>query len=247
MHTWTIALKPDKDGGTFVSIPAASYEKAVLHRDAALVLAEDGSLSGDVTVQFLGGDALEHRLDFLNTDDAGKKKELESEVKNWLGPTAVVTLTKMDGWEGEDEPLIAQFHLQIPDYASATGKRLLAPPVVFQRKQSEAFKHPDRKYPVYFRYSFSQKDTINIKLPAGYSLEGSPANQQAKLPYAAYQSASKVDSGELVTQRTLLVNGFYFDVNQYAEIRDFFGKVQAGDEQQAVLRLGASTSAQKSD
>jgi hypothetical protein len=34
-------------------------------------------------------------------------------------------------------------------------------------------------------------------------------------------------------------------MNQYSELKNFFSKVQAGDEQQAVLRVGGSTSAQK--
>jgi hypothetical protein len=50
----------------------------------------------------------------------------------------------------------------------------------------------------------------------------------------------------LRTQRLLAVNGFIFTVNQYPELKDFFGKVQAGDEQQAVLQ-GGSVNVQKSN
>jgi hypothetical protein len=31
------------------------------------------------------------------------------------------------------------------------------------------------------------------------------------------------------------VNGIFFKLELYPEVKDFFGKVQAGDEQQAVL------------
>lgn len=241
MHTWTTALKLDKDGGSFVRIPASSYEQAGVQRTAALVLAEDASLSGDVTVQFLGGWALEERLDFLNADEAGKKNELEREVKSWLPPNSNVKLTRMDGWEAEDTPLIAQFHLQIPDYASVAGKHMLVPAVLFPKKQREVFKHTDRKYPVYFRYSFTEKDLINIKVPTGYAVESSPADQQVRLPYAAYQSVSKIESGGLATRRVFALNDFYFEVKRYAEIRDFYDKVQTGDEQQAALRLTDSS------
>jgi hypothetical protein len=33
----------------------------------------------------------------------------------------------------------------------------------------------------------------------------------------------------------LQVNGIFFRLEQYPDVKDFFGKVQAGDEQQAVL------------
>lgn len=245
MRTSTAALKLDKDGGSFLNVPPAQHDKAVIRRQATLVLAEDGSLSGDLTIRFEGGEALERRLEALETDEAGRKKSLEEELRSWLPSTATVSLTNVEGWEGEDSPLVAQFHLQIPDYASAAGKRLLLSAYLFQTKQRDAFKHADRKYPVYFPYGFDQVDAITIKLPAGYTIEGSPQNQDAKLPYAAYQNVGKFDSGTITIQRTFLFNAIFLDLNQYSAVKDFFGKVLAGDEQQAVLRVGGTTSAQK--
>lgn len=247
IRTSTAALKLDKDGGTFVIIPVASYDKATLNRNAMLTLAENGTLSGDLTVQFLGGEALEHRLEALDTDEAGRKKDLEEQVKQWLSSEAIVNLTKSDGWEGEDTPLIAVLHIEIPGYASTAGKRLLLPPYVFLTKRKDAFKYADRKYPVYFPYAYGENDVITIKLPSGYSIEGAPKSEQAKVSYAAYQTIAAIDSGNLVTQRRLLFNGIFFDTPKYPELKDFFSKVQAGDEQQAVLRVGGATSVQKSN
>jgi len=245
IRTSTAALKLDKDGGIFVIVPAAPHDKAVVQRLATLVLGEDGSLSGDVTVQFQGSEALERRLDAMQTDEAGRKKSLEDELKSWLPSAAIVEVKEVSGWDGEDDPLKVQFHLQIPGYASSAGKRLLLPPYLFQTKRKDAFKHADRKYPVYFAYAFTENDAISIKLPAGYRVEGSPKDQEVKLPYALYQQTNTTSGSELVTKRALLFNGIYLDVKLYSEVKDFFGKVQAGDEQQAVLRAGGSTSAQK--
>ena len=245
MRTSTAGLKLDKDGGAFVTVPPAGHEKAVLQRSAVMDLAEDGSLSGQVTVQFQGSEALERRLDALETDEAGRNKSLEDDLKSWLSAGAVANVLKVTGWEKEDEPLIAEFHVRIPGYASAAGKRLLLPPYLFQTKQKDAFKHSDRKFPVYFPYAFVENDAISIKLPSGYTIEASPKNQEARLPYAAYKEVNTAGAGQLVTGRQLLFNGIYFDLKQYAEVKDFFGKVQAGDEQQAVLRVGGTTSAQK--
>jgi hypothetical protein len=246
-RTSTAALKLDKDGGSFVTVPAATHEKAVLTRIANLTLADDGSLSGDLTVRYEGSEALERRLDALETDEVGSKKALEDEVKGWLPPTAILNVAKIDGLQGEDEPLIAQFHLQISGYASAAGKRLLLPPYLFQMKQKDAFKHADRKYPVYFPYAYGEKDVISIKFPAGYSVEGSPTTQNAMLPYAGYENLVKFDVGQMVTQRVLAFNGIFLELKLYPEVKEFFGKVQAGDEQQAVLRVGGSSSAQNSN
>ena len=86
---------------------------------------------------------------------------------------------------------------------------------------------------------------IVIKFPQGYAMEGNPPTQHAALPYAEYLNDEKFDSGKLVTQRQLVMNGIFVPLDKYAEVKDFFSKVQAGDEQQAVLRAGGTTSAQK--
>jgi len=245
MRTSTAGLKLDKDGGTFVTVPAVGHDKAVVERTAAMNLSENGSLSGRITIQFQGGEALERRLQAMETDEAGRNKSLEDELKGWLSAAATVNLLKVTGWEGEDEPLVAEFHVDIAGYASAAGKRLLIPTYLFQTKQKDAFKHSERKYPVYFPYAFTENDAVSIKIPAGYTIEGNPKDQTAKLPYAAYQEVNSAAADKLVTQRALLFNGIYLDVKQYAEVKDFFEKVQAGDEQQAVLRAGGTTNAQK--
>lgn len=240
IRTSAEGLKLDKKGGTFVSVPPAAYDKAYIERSADVELAADGTLSGTATVIFKGGEALEHRLDALDSDDAGKKKDLESEVQGWLPSGASVKLTKVEGWTAVDQPLTATFHVELPSYASAAGKRLLVPAYLFQAKQLDAFKHAERKFPVYFPYAFGEADRVTMKVPGGYSLESVPQQQTARLNYAGYQNLAQFDGAALVTQRILQVNGIFFRLDVYPEFRDFFNKVQAGDEQQVVLREGAA-------
>ncbi len=245
MRTSTAALKLDKKGGTFIQLPPAANDKAVISRTVKAVLSEDGSITGDGTVQYQGGEALEHRLDAIKTDDAGRKKQLEDELKSWLPNGIIVKITDAQGWESTDDPLVAHFTLSVTNYGSVAGKRLLLPSALFQAKQKDAFKIAQRKYPVYFPYAFAEIDRISVKLPAGYSMENLPQPQSVALPYALYRSAAQFTGSELVTERVLRVNGILFYPNQYSEVKDFFNKVQAGDEQQAVLRVGGNVNAQK--
>jgi hypothetical protein len=246
IRTSTMGIKLDKKGGVFVTAPAAGYDKATIRRNAEMVLDGDGNLKGTITVKFEGGDALEHRLDELATDEAGRKKDLEDELQGWLPTGAILKLTKSEGWDTSDGPLTAIFSVDMPGYASTAGKRLLVPAYLFQARQMDAFKHVDRKFPVYFPYAFGEVDRVNIKIPGEYTLENVPKQQTERLGYAGYQNLAQFDGKQLVTQRVLQVNGIFFRLEQYPEVKDFFGKVQAGDEQQAVL-TGGSTNAQKSN
>jgi len=244
-HTEIDALKLDRKGGVFVKAPSMAYDKSVTHREANMTLAEDGTLKGSVILEFKGAEALEHRLDAVDRDEAGRKKDLEDEVKQWLPAGSVVKMSASQGWEESDTPLVAHFNVEVPNYATNAGKRLLIPAFLFQLRQNQAFAHSQRKYPVYFPYPFTDKDIVSMKAPAGFTLESIPQPEDTKLPYARYQNVSNFDGVQLVTQRQLAFNAIYLPTEKYSELKTFFGKVQTGDEQQAVLHAGGATSAQK--
>lgn len=243
-HTVIDALKLDRKGGTFIKAPAMSYDKSVTARNGNMTLSEEGTLKGNIVLEFKGAEALEHRLDAIDRDEAGRKKDLEDELKQWLPTGAVVKMSVAQGWEDSDASLVARFDVEVPNYATLAGKRLLIPAFLFQSRENRAFAHAQRKYPLYFPYPFTEFDAVTIKVPLGFTPESIPAAQDAKLGYARYQNVSNFDGIQLVSQRQLAFNGLYFDLDKYSELKSFFGKVQAGDEQQAVLH-GGNVSAQK--
>ena len=245
-HTEIDALKLDRKGGTFIKAPSMSYDKSVTRRNANMTLSEDGSLKGKVVLEFKGAEALEHRLDGIDRDEAGRKKDLEDELKQWLPAGSLVKMDVAQGWENSDTSLAARFDVEVPNYASLAGKRLLVPAFLFQSKENQAFAHAQRKYPLYFPYPFTENDTVILQVPAGLTPESIPQKEDAQLPFARYQNVSNFDGIKFVSQRQLAFNGIFFPVEKYSELKTFFGKVQAGDEQQAVLH-GGSTSAQKSN
>lgn len=235
MRTSTLGLKLDKKGGTFIRVPAADFDRNTLRRSAEMALDASGSLKGTITVHYEGGEALERRLDALSTDEAGRRIELEEDAKDWLPKEASVKLVNVLGWEGSDDPLIATFAVELPAFAATAGKLLLMPTYLFQDRQGDAFKRADRKYPVYFPYAFGEEDTVAIQVPAGYAVESVPLRQSRSLGYANYLNETAFDGKQLLTHRVLDVNGIFFRVEIYPEVKDFFQKVQAGDEQRMVF------------
>ncbi|HMF92428.1 MAG TPA: DUF3857 domain-containing protein [Candidatus Angelobacter sp.] len=238
-RTSTKALKLDRKGGTFLDIPGAAYYQAVISRAGDMTLEGDGTLHGDLTVRYDGAEALERRLEALETDEAGKSKALEDDVVEWLPPSAAVQLVTSQGWEDSAVPLEARFRIAVRGYASLAGQRLLAPVYPFATQQKEAFRQQERKFPVYFPFAFAEEDHFRLRVPEGTALESLPQQQSASIGYAAYSRTSRLDGRQVTTERVLKVNGIYFPPKQYAEIKAFFGKVQSGDEQPMVLGLGA--------
>jgi len=236
------ALKFSRTNGGFITTPEP--QTSLVHRVTHVSLSQDGSLTGDVTVEFQGEDALEHRLDALNQDDAGRRQGLEAEVKGWLPQGGVVTLQEAKGWESIDAPLVARFKIEIPGFASAAGKRMLLPGYFFSTFQKDMFTSQFRRYPISFPYPFAEDDELTMDLPEGYEVEEPPYRRKAGLSYAGYEISFAIDGRQLTAGRKLHVNGTQFPSEKYDELKNFFSIVQKGDEGHAVLQRGQNEKAE---
>ena len=237
IHTSDKGLRLDKSGGTFVVIPPATSDKSQLRRIAKVELASDGSLKGSLDVELRGNGALEQRLWALQEDDAGRRKGLEDEAKEWLPEGAIVTLDTVEGWEASEEPLQVHYKIEVPSFASQGGKRLLIPAALFRTtKQKQAFQHKERKYAVYFPFAYNEMDNIILQVPEGYTPESVPVAQDIKLPSTRFVTARSFANNQFVSKRALVVNGIIFRTSEYPDLKSFFDKVQAADEEQLVLQ-----------
>jgi hypothetical protein len=246
MRTGTAAMNM-ADPGALVATPGAGPEAAVVSRSAEMDLNSDGSVKGEVRIEFSGSDALERRLAALDTDDAGRKKELEEELKQWLPVNAKVELTQSQGWETENGPLTAIFSVEVPEFASAAGKRLLVPAALFRPRNKTVFKNAPRKYPVYFQYAFTEADSLALKVPEGYSIEKMPSPQSLKGKLGGYSIEPVSTASGLSVQRSMLLYGVFFQPERYEELRNLFTIVQIGDDTQTVLRLKSATEQSKAN
>ena len=234
-NTATSALKIEKNTWNFIIMPSLGQDRAVVLRTARVELDEQGAVKGHVTVTFEGGEALERRLLDLQTDEAGRNKALEEEVASWLPSQSTVKMNYSKGWQETGGSIIADMEIEVPSYASKAGKRLLLPSSLFPTKQKAVFLHPERKYPVYFPYAFSELDVTVIKMPAGYSAETIPESLEVKPRFGMYRNNTKVSEDQIVNTRGLFISQFMFEPAQYPELKEFFAKVEAGDQSQAVL------------
>jgi hypothetical protein len=222
--------------GGFIITPEA--HSSVLRRMAHVTIDGEGNLSGEISVEFKGEDALEHRLEALNQDDAGRRKSLENEVKGWLGQAAVVKLQDSRGWDLIDDPLLARFKVEVSGFASVTGKRVLLPAFFFSTLQKNMFISQFRRYPIAFPFPFTEEDELAVELPAGYAVEEPAYRRKINLGYAAYEISSEVKDNKLITERELDFKRTELLPETYEELKNFFSVVQKGDEGHAILRRG---------
>jgi len=236
-RTGVQGIRLDAQGGVFIKTPEPTPDQAVVSRRAELTLSEDGTLEGTVEMAFRGQEALDRRLGNMDEDEAGRRKELEDEVRGALPTGAEVALESASGWEGTEEPLVARFRITIPGLVLPTGRRLLVPLGIFHTTRGNPFELQTRRHAVYYDYPFQQEDEVTIQLPDGHRVETLPAPSRSNPRFGEFELVSENDGGRLRIRRRIRLNGYYFPVNQYLELRSFYSEVKAGDEQQAVLEV----------
>lgn len=235
--------KLDSKGGSFFQMPNPVSTGAVTRRKGQLTLAEDGTLKGEIAIELSGQEALSRRMAALKLDEFGRNKDFEDDIKGRLHPSAQVKLVKATGWESSEEPLVGEFSIEIPGYASLAGKRMVFPTGIFQAQQRNPFAPTERMHPVYFEYPYQELDNIRIKLPAGYQLERMPPEQKQSFPYGAIHTSRGAQSGEIFLGRGFQMESLFLPVEHYAGLREFYSKVQIADEEQVVIRRADSTAA----
>jgi hypothetical protein len=235
-HTSTQGIRQTGDGSTALApTPAANYKEAISKRLGNITISEDGNARGSIGIGWAGEEALVHRLRGLKTDAAGRKKELEDELKAMLPAGATVQLDSAVGWEDGEKQLSAFFKVEIPSYASNVGKRMLVPTNLFESRSRQPFAHGDRKQPVYFNFPYYLIDETTITFPASFKMENLPEVLPVRTDYSIYTLTHIAQGNAVKISRTYAMGGIAFHQNEYAGLRKFFDGVNAGDTQSLVL------------
>lgn len=232
----------DTKDAQFGEAPLSNYNDAMIQRVAKIKLTDEGKYEGTVTVGFTGLEALERRRSGGHTDDEGRKKALEDEVKAWLPAGSEIALTKKPKWDDTESPVAAEFKVSGP-LATSAGKRWQLPPHLFEVNEKPKLPSAQRVNPVYLYYPYREIDEVHITLPPNMEAESLPPDDNVKLDFALYKTTQKLEApGIVFSRRDMVMGGMAFPVTEYKVVKDFYDKVKTGDDQPALLK--ASTHAQ---
>ena len=214
-------------------------------RVGSLNVSPQGAISGTLKVAFIGQQAIQLRQLAIRSGPDVVKQQIDRVLAHEV-PEGVEA--KVDHIVYIDDPS-KQLLAVVPvsgTLATHTGSRLILPRLFFESRATNPFP-PDenRSLPVDMRYPAQEQEQITYVLPAGFSLEGSPQDMVMKWQEnAAYQLKSKTE-GESVTNARILARGFtLLDAKQYGQLRDFYQKVVAADQQQLVVSATAAPKGQ---
>jgi hypothetical protein len=237
-ETGVPGLRLDKDGGTWIqtTLPLASESR--VERVGRMRLSDTGDLEGKLTITYIGLEATSHRLEERHADEVERKKYLEETLKSQIEAGSEVELTNKPDWTSSKTPLVAEFDLKIPGWASGAGRRVVIPAAIFTAAEKGMFEHTNRVHPIYFEYPHQKIDDIAVELPPGWQVSSVPPAQQANGKIVDYNLKVEQSPGALRLSRKLTIDLLILEVKYYAALRNFFQTVRTGDGEQVVLQPG---------
>jgi Domain of Unknown Function with PDB structure (DUF3857)/Transglutaminase-like superfamily len=244
------ALLADNETANWVVTQQSAPEKSLEKRIAKLVLSDDGTLEGDVKVEYTGHLAVELKNFYDDKSDGEREKALTEEIKERLSSAEISQLI-IENVTDIVKPFVYSYHVKVVGYAERTGKRLFLQPGFFTRGAGSLFSATDRRNDIYFHYPWSEQDEISIDLPAGFTLASadSPAPVSSEMTQGI--CGQKITIGVSKDNRLMIYrrNFFFgrggnilFPKQRYLALKQLFEVIQKANDHVITLKQAAPVS-----
>jgi hypothetical protein len=163
---------------------------------------------------------------------ADKQKWLNRHVEV---PSFQLTTADFSRFVERSPSLDLAYQLSIPQFASATGKRLFFQPNFAEKIKAIPPDPKERKQPVVFKYGYADSDTITYKLPLDFAIESLPQPVKLDMPFGRYETSLVLKGDVLTYTRLFQTKRRTISLAEYPQYVEFMRKAYHADQAKAVL------------
>jgi transglutaminase-like putative cysteine protease len=224
------------NGAATDNTPPQNYTDNNTTRRGDLTLDSQGGVQGTLRFAMIGQEALKWRQIALRNDESEVKREFDSWLETIVPAGVEAHIDHFANLDNPDANLVEIINVK-GTLGTATGKRVLLPGVFFDTRNRRPFvDEENRQEPVDMHYSEVVNDNVVYHFPDSLMVEGAP--QDAQIPWAgkANFSIGTIPAHNQITVNRKFARAFTFVMkDQYQDLRGFYQKIAAADQQQLVL------------
>ncbi len=223
-------------------LPLMNYDKSKAKRTGKFKLLEDGTLEGDVKIEYSGHFGNQYKTNNYEDSQTKQEETLKTAVKERISAAEISNIS-IENIKDSTKPFVYNYKVKIPNYAQKTGKRLFLQPGYFEYGESNEFSSAKRTYDIYFNFPWSEEDEISIALPKGYTLDNadSPATiaDPDKITSLEFNIGVTKEQNLLVYKRKFHFGGggnIFFRKELYPQIKSMFDSFNKADSHIITLK-----------
>ncbi len=224
--------------GAFEVIPPYTPDQNRQLLQAKLMLKEDGSATGKITVSSTADSNMSLRSAFLNTPPE-KHKQLAEALARSIAPNPRINSWTVSDYKNKDVPVTVSFDATFPSWAKRSGDLLVfaARPEQNDGRNSSPFGQDTiRILPITQEVAVLGESQLELTLPTGFTLLAPPSNADIKSDLGNYQRTVSVAGDRL----TISVRGTDYRASvaptRYSEVQSYFDNYLKASEESVVVK-----------
>jgi hypothetical protein len=226
------ALLITEEGGKLVTTPRYGLKENTQMRKVKAVLKEDATLEASVNTVYscMQQDELQMLINALSKD---KVKEILHEQLDF----ATYEIGRFNYRENKSKwPSVNEdLEILVSNYATITGKRLFIVPNIMTRQGRRLTPDENRKFDIELDVEYTDVDTVEISIPAGYTTESVPPDMVLDTKFGRYRSSVKVENNRILYFREIEHLAGKFPAKDYPELVKFYDAMYKADRAKLVL------------
>lgn len=223
------------DGGELIDLPALPPDANQLRRTARLQLDTAGTLTGTVEEVRSGAIAAGMRAMLQPLPLAERVRSIETMLASHFGSYSVAGIA-IKHLDDPERDLVIRYDVTARAYAKIVAGMLLVRPRVLGQKGETVVDATKRSYAYMTDGPSLHVDDMEIRLPAGATLDELPAKAEITAPAVNYSSASTFENGVLRYRRRYEVTAFEVAREALPDLNRATTKIAADERASAVFR-----------
>jgi hypothetical protein len=225
------ALLVDETGGTLVSTKQYGLKENLQSRKITGTVSEEGNMQVAVKTNYraMKQDQLDMMINALSKDKIKERLNDELSLPSY-------TINSFNYSENKSElPEITEvLDMTLDNYATQSGRRLFITPNLLSKSMYKS-NGQERMYNIWLRTSYTEKDTVEIDVPAGYEPEALPPPVALKTRYGTYTANTKFENNKVVYYRSFEQYAGHYPASEYKNFAAYFDAIYKADRTRVVL------------